>query len=252
MNRIDLGGRIAIVTGAARGIGRAIAERFSTSGAMVAIWDVDGAAAAATSLAVGNATYDIVDVTDPTGIARALEATEARLGAPDILVNNAGISGPNLALSEYPPEEWRRVVEIDLIGVFNCCRAVLPMMQRRDYGRIVNIASIAGKDGNPNASAYSAAKAGVIGLTKSLGKELAGTGIRVNCVTPAAARTDIFAQMTEAQMTEAQIDYMLSKIPIGRFVLVEEIAALVAWLASEECSFSTGGVFDISGGRATY
>jgi 2-dehydro-3-deoxy-L-rhamnonate dehydrogenase (NAD+) len=247
MNRIDLGGRIAIVTGAARGVGRAIAERFSTSGAMVAIWDVDGAAAAATSLAVENATYDIVDVTDPAGIARALEATEARLGAPDILVNNAGISGPNLPLSEYPPEAWRRVVEIDLIGVFNCCRAVLPLMQRRDYGRIVNIASIAGKEGNPNASAYSAAKAGVIGLTKSLGKELAGTGIRVNCVTPAAARTDIFAQMTEAQ-----IDYMLSKIPIGRFVLVEEIAALVAWLASEECSFSTGGVFDISGGRATY
>jgi 2-dehydro-3-deoxy-L-rhamnonate dehydrogenase (NAD+) len=247
MNRIDLDGRIAIVTGAARGIGRAIAERVSASGAKVAIWDVDGAVAAATALAVDNATYDIVDVTDPAGIARAVEATEARLGPPDILVNNAGISGPNLPISEYPPEEWRRVVEIDLIGVFNCCRAVLPLMQRRDYGRIVNIASIAGKEGNPNASAYSAAKAGVIGLTKSLGKELAGTGIRVNCVTPAAARTDIFAQMTEAQ-----IDYMLSKIPMGRFVLVEEIAALVAWLASEECSFSTGGVFDISGGRATY
>jgi 3-oxoacyl-[acyl-carrier protein] reductase len=247
MNRIDLEGRTAIVTGAARGIGRAIAERFSASGARVAIWDVDGAAAAATSRAVANATYDIVDVTDPVGVARALEATEARLGTPDILINNAGVSGPNLPLADYPPEEWRRVVEIDLIGVFNCCRAVLPPMQRRDYGRIVNIASIAGKEGNPNASAYSAAKAGVIGLTKSLGKELAGTGIRVNCVTPAAARTDIFAQMTEAQ-----IDYMLAKIPIGRFVLVEEIAALVAWLASEECSFSTGGVFDISGGRATY
>ena len=201
---------------------------------------------AAASLSVESATYDIVDVTDRAGIARAIEATVARLGPPDILVNNAGISGPNLPLSKYPPEEWRRVVEIDLIGVFNCCRAVLPLMQRRDYGRIVNIASIAGKEGNPNASAYSAAKAGVIGLTKSLGKELAGTRIRVNCVTPAAARTDIFAQMTR------QIDYMLSKIPIVRFVLVEEIAALVAWLASEECSFSTGGVFDISGGRATY
>jgi 3-oxoacyl-[acyl-carrier protein] reductase len=247
MNRIDLGGRIAIVTGAARGIGHAIAERFSASGAKVAIWDVDGAAAEAASLGIENAISDVVDVTDPAGIARALQATEARLGAPDILVNNAGISGPNVPLSEYPPDEWRRVIEIDLIGVFNCCRAVLPLMQRRHYGRIVNIASIAGKEGNPNASAYSAAKAGVIGLTKSLGKELADTGVRVNCVTPAAARTNIFAQMTEAQ-----IDYMLSKIPMGRFVLVEEIAALVAWLASEECSFSTGGVFDLSGGRATY
>ena len=194
MNRIDLDGRIAIGhhLDAARGIGRAIAERFSASGAKVAIWDVDGAAAAATSLAIENATYDIVDVTDPAGIARAVEAIEARFGAPDILVNNAGISGPNLPLADYPPEEWRRVVEIDLIGVFNCCRAFLPLMQRRDYGRIVNIASIAGKEGNPNASAYSAAKAGVIGLTKSLGKELAGSRIRVNCVTPAAARTDIF------------------------------------------------------------
>jgi 2-dehydro-3-deoxy-L-rhamnonate dehydrogenase (NAD+) len=247
MNRIDLDGRVAIVTGAARGIGRAIAARFAASGARVAVWDADGAAAHAAAAEIAGAIDLAADVTDPATIAAALAATEARLGAPDILVNNAGISGPNFPLDEYPAEEWRRVIEIDLIGVFNCCRAVVPAMRRRDYGRIVNIASIAGKDGNPNASAYSAAKAGVIGLTKSLGKELAETGIRVNCVTPAAARTDIFAQMTEAQ-----IAYMLSKIPMGRFVQVEEIAALVAWLASEECSFSTGGVFDISGGRATY
>jgi 2-dehydro-3-deoxy-L-rhamnonate dehydrogenase (NAD+) len=247
MNRIDLDGRVAIVTGAARGIGRAIAERFAASGARVAIWDVDGAAALAAAQEIAGAIDLACDVTEPATIDAALAATEARLGAPDILVNNAGISGPNLPLDEYPAAEWRRVVEIDLVGVFNCCRAVVPVMRRRDYGRIVNIASIAGKDGNPNASAYSAAKAGVIGLTKSLGKELAETGIRVNCVTPAAARTDIFAQMTEAQVA-----YMLSKIPMGRFVLVEEIAGLVAWLASAECSFSTGGVFDISGGRATY
>jgi len=247
MNAVDLSGRVAIVTGAARGIGRAIAERFAASGAQVAIWDTAAAARNATASEIPGAIAVTADVTDPATIARALADTEARLGPPEILVNNAGISGPNFPLDEYPAEEWRRVIEIDLIGVFNCCRAVVPAMRRRDYGRIVNIASIAGKEGNPNASAYSAAKAGVIGLTKSLGKELAETGIRVNCVTPAAARTDIFAQMTEAQ-----IDYMLSKIPMARFVRVEEIAALVAWLASEECSFSTGGVFDISGGRATY
>jgi 3-oxoacyl-[acyl-carrier protein] reductase len=247
MNQIDLSGRVAIVTGAARGIGRAIAERFSASGAQVAIWDVDAVAAKAAASEIRGAINLVADVTDPATISAALAATQARLGPPDILVNNAGISGPNFSLDEYPAEEWRRVIEIDLVGVFNCCRAVAPLMRRRDYGRIVNIASIAGKEGNPNASAYSAAKAGVIGLTKSLAKELAETGIRVNCVTPAAARTDIFAQMTQAQ-----IDYMLSKIPLARFVRVEEIAALVAWLSSEECSFSTGGVFDISGGRATY
>jgi 3-oxoacyl-[acyl-carrier protein] reductase len=247
MNQIYLSGRVAVVTGAARGIGRAIAERFAASGARVALWDVDAAAARSAAAEIAGAIDVACDVTDPATIASALAATEARLGPPDILVNNAGISGPNHPLDEYPADEWRRVIEIDLVGVFNCCRAVVPLMRRRDYGRIVNIASIAGKEGNPNASAYSAAKAGVIGLTKSLGKELADTGIRVNCVTPAAARTDIFAQMTEAQ-----IAYMLSKIPMGRFVLVEEIAALVAWLSSPECSFSTGGVFDISGGRATY
>ena len=247
MNRIDLEGRTAIVTGAARGIGRAIAARFAASSARVAIWDVDAAAAEAAAAAIPGSIAVTADVTEPQSITAGLAATEAQLGPPDILVNNAGISGPNHPLDEYPPEAWRQVIEIDLIGVFNCCRAVVPAMRRRDYGRIVNIASIAGKEGNPNASAYSAAKAGVIGLTKSLGKELAETGIRVNCVTPAAARTDIFAQMTEAQ-----IEYMRSKIPMGRFVLVEEIAALVAWLSSEECSFSTGGVFDISGGRATY
>jgi 2-dehydro-3-deoxy-L-rhamnonate dehydrogenase (NAD+) len=247
MNQIDLSGRVAVVTGAARGIGRAIAERFAASGARVALWDLDASAARSAASEIVGAIDVACDVTAPATIASALAATEARLGPPDILVNNAGISGPNHPLDEYPADEWRRVIEIDLVGVFNCCRAVVPLMRRRDYGRIVNIASIAGKEGNPNASAYSAAKAGVIGLTKSLGKELADTGIRVNCVTPAAARTDIFAQMSEAQ-----IAYMLSKIPMGRFGLVEEIAALVAWLSSPECSFSTGGVFDISGGRATY
>jgi 2-dehydro-3-deoxy-L-rhamnonate dehydrogenase (NAD+) len=198
-------------------------------------------------MGIVNAVDFYADVTDFRSIGQALGATRAQLGPPDILVNNAGITGPNHPLDEYPIDDWRRVIEIDLMGVFYCCRAIVPLMRERSHGHIVNIASIAGKEGNPNASAYSAAKAGVIGLTKSLGKELADTGIRVNAVAPAAAKTDIFAQMTEAQ-----IDYMLSKIPMGRFVLVEEIAALVAWLCSGECSFATGAVFDISGGRATY
>ena len=251
MNRIDLQGRVAIVTGGARGIGRAIADRFSESGARVAIWDVDGAAAANTAASIVNAIDIVADMTDPGSIERALAATTAQVGPPDILVNNAGITGPNHPLDQYRIDDWRRVIEIDLMGVYYCCRAVVPSMRRRGggkgAGRIVNIASIAGKEGNPNASAYSAAKAGVIGLTKSLGKELADTGIRVNAVAPAAAKTDIFNQMTPAQ-----IDYMLSKIPMGRFVQVEEIAALVAWLGSDDCSFATGAVFDISGGRATY
>ncbi|HWD59923.1 MAG TPA: SDR family NAD(P)-dependent oxidoreductase [Stellaceae bacterium] len=247
MNRIDLEGRVAIITGGARGIGRAIADRLSASGARVAIWDVDGDAAANTAASIMNAVDFTADVTDPASIGTALAATTAQIGAPDILVNNAGITGPNHPLDEYPIDEWRRVIEIDLMGVYYCCRAVVPGLRQRNKGRIVNIASIAGKEGNPNASAYSAAKAGVIGLTKSLGKELAETGIRVNAVAPAAAKTDIFNQMTEAQ-----IAYMLSKIPLGRFVAVEEIAALAAWLCSDECSFATGAVFDISGGRATY
>jgi len=250
VNKIDLAGRKAVVTGGARGIGLAIAERLMTSGAEVSLWDVDAAAlqAAAKELAAhGRAHQAAVDVTDPAAVAKAAEAAAAQMGRIDILINNAGISGMNKPTWEYPVEEWRRVLDINLSGPFLCSRAVVPGMIARKYGRIVSIASIAGKEGNPNAVAYSASKAGLIGLTKSLGKELAQTGVLVNCITPAAARTDIFKQMTEQQ-----IAYMLSKIPMGRFVDVTEIAALAAWLASEDCAFSTGGVFDISGGRATY
>jgi 3-oxoacyl-[acyl-carrier protein] reductase len=247
MNQIDLGSRVAVVTGGARGIGFAVAERLARSGAKVALWDIDGARAASAAKAIAGAGAHQVDVTDAASIAAALAATEKGLGPVDILVTSAGITGPNLTVAEYPVEAWRQVIDVDLTGPFLCCRAVLPGMQQRDYGRIVNIASIAGKEGNPNAAAYSAAKAGVIGLTKSLGKELAKSGIRVNSITPAAVKTEIFDQMTEQH-----INYMLSKIPLGRFGLVEEMAAMVAWLVSEECSFSTGAVFDISGGRATY
>jgi NAD(P)-dependent dehydrogenase (short-subunit alcohol dehydrogenase family) len=247
MNNIDLKGRVAVITGRARGIGFAIAERLTRSGAKVALWDLDHARVTAAATEIAGAFAQAVDVTDAEGVAVALAASERALGPVDILVTSAGITGPNATVADYPVEAWRQVIDIDLTGPFLCCRAVIPAMQKRDYGRIVNIASIAGKEGNPNAAAYSAAKAGVIGLTKSLGKELAKTGIRVNCITPAAVKTEIFDQMTEAH-----IQFMLSKIPLGRFGLVEEMAGLVAWLVSEECSFSTGAVFDISGGRATY
>lgn len=250
MNHIDLRGRHGVVTGGAQGIGRAIAERLLRSGATVAIWDRDAGLAAATARelsALGRVAAFAVDITDWAEVSRIATETAAALGGIDLLVNNAGIAGPNAPLADYPVEAWREVIDIDLNGVFLCCRAVVPLMQKQNYGRIVNIASIAGKDGNPNAAAYSAAKAGVIALTKSLGKELAGQDIAVNCITPAAAKTAIFDQMTQTH-----IDYMLSKIPRGRFVAVEEIAAMVAWLLSAENSFTTGAVFDLSGGRATY
>jgi 3-oxoacyl-[acyl-carrier protein] reductase len=246
MNQIDLAGRRAVVTGGARGIGLAVAQRLASSGARVAIWDRDGTIATAEAERIGQVGLT-VDVTDAEGIAAALERTHLLLGPIDILVTSAGITGPNLPVEQYPVDAWRQVLDVDLTGPFLCSRAVIPGMRDRDYGRIVHIASIAGKEGNPNASAYSAAKAGVISLTKSLGKELAQTGVRVNCVTPAAVRTEIFEQMTDQH-----IQYMLSKIPMGRFGLATEIAALIAWLASEECSFSTGATFDLSGGRAVY
>jgi 2-dehydro-3-deoxy-L-rhamnonate dehydrogenase (NAD+) len=236
-------GRVAIVTGGVSGIGAGVARRLAAEGAMLSLWDMDEAglvrAGAAHSLAL--------DVTDPKAVHRAAEATAAALGKIDILVTSAGVTGPNHATWNYPTAAWDRVIDINLKGVFYCCRAVVPFMQRNGYGRIVNIASIAGKEGNPNASAYSASKAGVIGLTKSLGKELAASEIRVNCVTPAAVKTPIFDQMTPQQ-----IDWMLSKIPVGRFGEIDEVASLILWLASAECSFSTGAVFDVSGGRATY
>ena len=248
MNRIDLEGRKAVVTGGAQGIGRAIVERFLASGAQVTIWDRDRALGETTVAELGGAVSLVqVDVTDWKAVASAAARTAAKMGRIDILVNNAGIAGPTATVADYPVDEWRRVIDVDLNGVFHGCKAVAPGMVAQDYGRIVNIASIAGKEGNPNASAYSAAKAGVIALTKSLGKELAGHDIAINCVTPAAAKTAIFDQITQAH-----IDYMLSKIPRNRFVKVAEIAALVAWLASADNSFTTGAVFDISGGRATY
>ncbi len=250
MNRIDLAGRKAVITGGARGIGLAIAERFMASGAEVCLWDVDAPAldAAVKHLApAGKAHSTVVDITDTKAIHAASNQAIGQMGKVDILVTNAGISGANKTVADYPVEEWRRVLEINLTGAFLCARAVVPGMMAQKYGRIVNIASVAGKEGNPNAAAYSASKAGLIALTKSLGKELATAGVLVNCITPAAAKTDIFKQMSEQH-----IQYMLSKIPMNRFVETTEIASLAAWLASEDCSFSTGGVFDISGGRATY
>jgi 2-dehydro-3-deoxy-L-rhamnonate dehydrogenase (NAD+) len=250
MNQIDLQGKIAVVTGGARGIGYAIAERFLQSGAQVALWDLDpeALAEAARELARhGKVTTEVVDVTKETHIATAAAATKKSLGVVEILVNNAGIAGATIKTWEYSPEEFRKVIEVDLVSAFLCCRQLVPDMMQKGYGRIVNIASIAGKEGNPNASAYSAAKAGLIGFTKSLGKELATSGVLVNCITPAAAKTDIFKQISQQH-----IDFMLAKIPMGRFLETHEIGALVAWLCSADCSFTTGGVFDISGGRAVY
>ena len=250
MNAIDLKGRCAIVTGGAQGIGRAIAERLLASGAEVALWDRDSELMTRTGQQLaerGGVSTAAVDVTDPEAVAAAFESTVERHGAVDVMVNNAGIAGPTMPSWEYPLDEWRAVIDVDLNGVYYCCRAALPHMRERDYGRIVNIASIAGKEGNPNAAAYSAAKAGVIALTKSLAKETADRNIAVNCVTPAAAKTRIFDQITQTH-----IDYMLSKIPRGRFLALEEAAAMVAWMVSEENSFTTGAVFDLSGGRATY
>jgi 3-oxoacyl-[acyl-carrier protein] reductase len=246
MNQIDLKGRQAVVTGGAQGIGRAVAERLIASGAGVTIWDIDVKLGAKTAEEIG-ANCKAVDLSDWTAVSGAAAQTAAESGRIDILVNNAGVAGMNANVVDYPVEEWRRVIAIDLDSVFYCLKAVTPFMIKEGSGRIVNVASIAGKEGNPTASAYSAAKAGVIALTKSLGKELAGHDIGVNCVTPAAAKTAIFDQITQQH-----IDYMLSKIPRGRFVEVGEIAAMIAWLCSSECSFTTGAVFDLSGGRATY
>jgi 3-oxoacyl-[acyl-carrier protein] reductase len=233
VNQLDFAGRTAVVTGGAQGIGAAIVERLRSSGARVQIWDLDGTPE--------------VDVSDAGSVDSALKHSLKELGKIDVLVNNAGIAGKNVATVDYPIEEWERVLRVNLTSQFLCCRAVAPQMVKARYGRIVNIASVAGKEGNPNAVAYSASKAGVISLTKSLGKELAQTGVLVNCVTPAAAQTAILDQVAPEFA-----QFMLSKIPMGRFVKVEEIAAMACWLATEDCSFSTGGVFDISGGRATY
>jgi len=248
MNQLDLKGRTAIVTGGAQGIGLAIAQRLAASGARVRLWDRDERLLAKAVASLGAAaTGDAVDVTDADAIARGVKGALAALGRVDVLVNNAGIAGPTMPVVDYPVGDWKRVIDIDLTGPFQCCRAVVPHMVTAGYGRIVNIASIAGKEGNPNAAAYAAAKGGLIAFTKALGKELAKTGVLVNCVTPAAAQTAILEQVTPEFA-----QFMLSKIPMGRFVRVDEIAAMACWLASEDCSFTTGGVFDISGGRATY
>ena len=249
MIKFNLENRVAVVTGGAQGFGLAIVERFIESGAKVVIWDIDEAEAknAVLKISSKNLIYQIVDVTNFKSISDRLIEVEKLFGKIDILVNNAGIAGKNTTVADYPIEEWNRVINLNLNSVFYCSKAVVPFMEKNNYGRIINIASIAGKEGNPNASAYSSSKAGVIVLTKSLGKELANKNIAVNCVTPAAAKTRIFDQMTEEH-----INYMLSKIPRNKFAKVEELASLVTWLASEENSFSTAAVFDLSGGRATY
>jgi NAD(P)-dependent dehydrogenase (short-subunit alcohol dehydrogenase family) len=251
MNTIDLQGRVAVVTGGAAGIGLAVAHRLAASGARVALWDLDRAAAesGARSLpaSAGAAIGVGLDVSDEKAVEDAASRTVDAFGSLDVMVCSAGITGPNRTVADYGLGDWKKVFDVNVHGLFLCNRAAVRRMAKRNYGRIVNVASIAGKEGNPNASAYSASKAAVIGLTKSLGKETAKSGIRVNCVTPAAVKTAIFDQMTQQH-----IDFMLSKIPMGRFGLVEEMAALIAWLASEECSFSTGAVFDLSGGRAVY
>lgn len=241
-------GRSAIVTGGAAGIGLEIATRLAAEGAQVSLWDISAAALTGAKLVAGAAHTCTVDIADPQAVATAMTATVAALGGRlDVLVASAGITGPNIPVRDYPVEAWQLVIDVNLNGLFYCNKFAVPHLEANGYGRIVNIASVAGKEGNPNAAAYSASKAGVIGLTKSLGKELAKTEIRVNCVTPAAVRTAIFDQMTQEH-----IDFMLSKIPIGRFGGIEEVTSLVCWLASEEASFSTGAVFDVSGGRATY
>ena len=249
MNNLDLKDRVAIITGGAQGFGLAISKRIIQSGGKVVIWDIDENAVetALKEINSNDLSFKKVDVTNFEEIEKALLETENKLGKIDLFVNNAGITGMNAKVWDYPLEEWKKVIELDLNSTFYCCKAVVPHMIKNNYGRIVNIASIAGKEGNPNASAYSTAKAGVIGFTKSLGKELADKNIAVNCVTPAAAKTRIFDQMTQEH-----IDYMLSKIPRNRFAKVNELASLVCWLLSEENSFTTAAVFDLSGGRATY
>jgi 3-oxoacyl-[acyl-carrier protein] reductase len=248
MNQLDLQGRHAVITGGAVGLGYAIAERMLASGASVTLWDMNPEALAKARSALGDKVATVVvDVGQHASVVDAVRQTVAVRPAVDILVNSAGITGPNVKLWDYPPEQWMQVQQVNLNGLFFCCREIVPLMRAQNYGRIVNIASVAGKDGNPNASAYSASKAGVMALTKSLGKELADTGVRVNCVTPAAVKTPIFDQMSPEH-----IAFMLSKIPMGRFGTTEEVAAMVSWLCTEDCSFSTGAVFDLSGGRSTY
>jgi 3-oxoacyl-[acyl-carrier protein] reductase len=248
MNQLDFKGRHAVVTGGATGLGFAIAQRLIQSGGSVILWDRDEAAVNKAAAALGDqASAVVVDVSQHASVCAAVEASLQIAPQVDALVNSAGVTGPNVKLWDYPVDEWRQVMDVNLNGLFLCCREWAPHLRANNYGRIVNIASVAGKEGNPNASAYSASKAGVIALTKSLGKELADTGVRVNCVTPAAVKTAIFDQMSPAH-----IAFMLSKIPMNRFGEPEEIAAMVAWLCTQDCSFSTGAVFDLSGGRATY